>query len=158
MEQQKKPFIYSGKNQQGLILEGTVFAATKEDAETMVKRMGAANPSIHAFGDVPSTMIEPSIPVLERELESDHQKNVTAMISGMASSVEGVSGTSGPTIEILKKRIRQSLFIGEEMKVKEQIEPLLANENGKIIQCHMRPNHHGIMVFMIVIEHETKEK
>ena len=141
----KQPFIYSGKTAQGVSLEGTVHAASKEDAETMVRRMGAINPSIREFGS-PEPPKSAPIPLVEAKQQND----VNSMIVGMAKSVNEQAKAQKE-----KKGIRQSLFIGEETKVKEQLEPILADQNGRIVQCQMNPNFHGTMIFMIVVEHDV---
>lgn len=54
--------------------------------------------------------------------------------------------------------VRQSLLVGEEKRILEQIEPLLAKQGGRIMSVNMVPNHHGNIMFAIVVEHYLKER
>jgi len=169
---EKKPWNYSGKSQKGFQLSGTVFALSLKDAQTQVKNMGindaivvdpmgetinqpaadAVVPNSPAMGIAPSAagfVIPPTPSSFGSKV--NQEQNLKEMIGGLNKTVQDQLKST-----IVPAR-RQSLFIGKQAEVLGFVEPLLAKQNGHIINVQMRPGHDGFMMYAIVVEHDSKE-
>lgn len=169
MSDGKRPFEYSGRNSQGVEISGIVNAASEADALKLASAMGCLNPVI---GTKPTMLVDNKgisaasiLPIKQttsrlvgepqsvREIAPQAVPRIEDN-ARLAAMVDGIKDNVERQVESISMRRRQSLIIGSEAVVKTSVEPLLSNAAGKILSVEMRPDHHGNMVFAIVIEHE----
>lgn len=162
----KKAWEYRGQNANGFLLNGTLYETSRQDAEATARRMGVLNPIIIDPSESPKASL-PEANQPEAEQMPSHplstppptvnlipereQKNISSMMQGMKDVVSKHIAAENET------KVRQTLLIGDELKIKTELEPFLSQKNGHILSLQMRPNQNGIMIFAVVIEHQEKK-
>jgi hypothetical protein len=166
----KKAWDYFGSNTAGSPMEGTVFASSPEEAGEIVKKMGILNPKIidqnapkvpkhelqlpKVMPPVPAPFSRPAHPMPSVEhLQPPMNKsleNLAQQAMALGEAAERQNAANHP-------RRRQRIIISNDIEIYHCLEPYLANQNGKIINVVMTPNHLGKMMVAVAIEHDTIE-
>jgi len=176
-------FEYTGTDARGGPITGTVKALDLASAEALAKKFGCLNAEVSiydprasrkqaikeptagsvkapGFSAVKEARISTAVEAMASDMmlreapapKIEDNSRLAAMVSGMKENVER-------QLDAVYVRRRQSLIIGEQPVVMSNVEPLLCKQNGKILSVNMHPNHHGIMIIAVVVDHEiVKEK
>lgn len=134
-------------------MSGTVFAETKQKAETQVTNMGYRDAVVFdpLVGNPAATAeIEKVRPTPEKEPQS---ALLQSMIVGMNKAVKEQLDSS---MEAPIRR-QQTIFMGTE-PIRHDIQELLDKHHGEVTIVQMRPGHDGRMMYVIVVEHNVREK
>lgn len=164
-----KVWIYRGTSN-GKTEEGIVQAATKEEAEARTKRLGFDSVVI-VDGDVkvpfPPAPIPipsaPSVPPLPSGIQEvrlqqrEMNRNLTDTAKTVEKQVQAAAVHAAGIAADMKRTTRQSIVYGDEGTAMTQANGLL-EKNGRVVHALMRPDHHGKMKLLFVIEHEEKRK
>jgi hypothetical protein len=155
-----KVWIYKAMNN-GKVEEGIVQAATKEEAETRVRRLGVENaviedPSAVKIPSIATPAAPPPMPSLPSGIRnmglSTPAKTVREQIQVAATQAAGIAA------DMVKRKARkQSIVYGDDATVVSQASGLL-EKNGCVVHALMRPDNHGKMKLLLVIEHDEEKK
>lgn len=143
----------------GRRMTGEVIAPTERDAETIIRQMGIENfkmlsnggqeaeialtnhnkeelPKNYVLGETPF-----ALPTKAGKLPAFDHEDMKRTMSSMSK----------------KTQRRQCILIGDSGKIMKDSQHLL-EQNGVVVHTNMHPDAQGKMVFLIVIDHELKEK
>lgn len=180
---EKQPFEYTGTDARGGPMTGTVKAASLAEAQALAIRLGCVNPIVceynphadrkHAIADptagsvrqvsTPPQILPARVPsVGQFESQPSLYEMPSPKVednSRLAAMVSGIKENVPRQIELTNVKFRQSLIMGEQPLVQEKVDFLLSRQSGRVLSVNMHPNHHGIMMIAVVVEHEVvKEK
>lgn len=178
----KQPFVYTGTDARGGPMTGTVKAFSLEEAQALAIRLGCKNPMVTEYNphaehkqaipdlaagsvrqvSAPPQMLPARVPAAAQFSADVDMYEASPKVednSRLAAMVSGIKENVPRQIESANTKYRQTLIMGEQPIVAEKVETLLGKQHGRVISVNMHPNHHGIMMIAVVVEHEVaKEK
>lgn len=140
----------------GSRLNGKIKAENKEEALSIVSRMGIKDVAVWREGDSPeqALAVTPMISESASQEEIVSPRSLPNLDPDVQSSTEALIKNDKVFRSVLTKR-RETLIFGEFGDVRKQSEELLGQMNGRVKKVKIQANNRGNLSIFIVIEHDV---